>query len=120
GSIDDALFADLMNILDIAEMTLKRTGFQVVFETTNAILGAMMMAPSDIEPEPDEGARADAERQASREAPELRRALTVAVELRDTIAHRASPDERVHINICIHRARALFRPWADQRTIAGG
>lgn len=107
GALDEYLFADLMAILDAAERTLQAAGFQVLLETTTALLAARAITTGHAGDDADP----------ARDFEPVRATLA---ELHATLRQRAEPDSRIHINICVHRDRAVMRHRGGKVKITGG
>ncbi len=90
--IDDFLFIDLMDMLDIAGQFFRENGFQIILETSQAVLGAMAMSD-------DDGLRD--------------RVIAMARRLESELAQRPEPDDRLHINLCVHQDQALVGSRGD-------
>ncbi|WP_437670104.1 serine/threonine-protein kinase [Sorangium sp. So ce131] len=104
--IDDALTADVGQVLDMAESHLSRAGFILASTTGNEVLGVRLLP-----------AEAGEERRARRAA------LGVASALHEALGRRAGADPRVHVNVSVHaddvHARAVGGA-AAQPEITGG
>ncbi|MGK4003359.1 serine/threonine-protein kinase [Sorangium sp. So ce1036] len=100
--LDDALAADIGQVLDIGESQLARAGFILASITGNEVLGVRLL-PTD----------ADEERR------ERRAALATAAAVHEALARRADANPRVHVNVCVHADEVQVRP-ALQIEITGG
>ncbi|WP_437574006.1 serine/threonine-protein kinase [Sorangium sp. So ce887] len=100
--LDEALAADIGQVLDTAESQLERAGFILASTTGNEVLGVRLLPTG-----------ADEERSARRAA------LRVATALHEAVAHRAGADARVHVNVSVHADDVQVRP-AAQPEIMGG
>lgn len=100
--LDDALAADIGQVLDIGESQLARAGFTLASITGNEVLGVRLL-PAD----------ADEERR------ERRAAIETAAAVRAALARRAGADARVHVNVCVHADEVQVRP-GPQPELTGG
>ncbi|WP_437332296.1 serine/threonine-protein kinase [Sorangium sp. So ce296] len=100
--LDDALAADIGQVLDMAESQLERAGFILASTTGNEVLGVRLLP-----------AGADAERD------ERRAALRVAAALHEAVVRRAGADARVHVNVSVHADDVQVRPAAQPEILGG-
>ncbi|WP_437477593.1 serine/threonine-protein kinase [Sorangium sp. So ce1014] len=100
--LDEALAADIGQVLDTAESQLERAGFILASTTGNEVLGVRLLPPG-----------ADEERSARRAA------LRVATALHEAVAHRAGADARVLVHVSVHADDVQVRS-AAQPEIMGG
>ncbi|WP_428265211.1 serine/threonine-protein kinase [Haliangium sp.] len=98
---DDADIDDLMTVLDTAEQIFERNAFAVPLATSNAVLGALLVAEDAL----DET---------------LRQAMDVATEIDHALARRDDASDRVLVNLCLHLAEAVVTPHAERPEIVGG
>ncbi len=129
--LDESFFSALMRALDSAERAFVAAGFQILVQTTNAILAARIIA---VEPDPTAlESQGDApvslaqqpdtpaiEPSAGKRPKGLDQAIEAATELHRTLGEMAAEDGRFHINVCVHRDRAKIKTRGDQLRIAGG
>ncbi|MGK3992174.1 serine/threonine protein kinase [Sorangium sp. So ce1024] len=100
--LDDALAADIGQVLDMAESQLTDAGFILASTTGNEVLGVRLL-PADAAEE--RGAR--------------RAALEFAAGLHEALSRRDGADARVHVNVCVHADEVQARP-ASPPEITGG
>ncbi|KYF57662.1 protein kinase, partial [Sorangium cellulosum] len=91
--LDDALAADIGQVLDTAESQLSEAGFILASTTGNEVLGVRLL-PAD----------------ADEERGERRAALEFAAGLHEALIRRDGADARVHINVCVHADEVQARP----------
>ncbi|WP_441292644.1 serine/threonine protein kinase [Sorangium sp. KYC3313] len=100
--LDEALAADLGQVLDMAESELTSAGFILASTTGNEVLGVRVLPA-----EPGE------EREARRAA------LLVATTLHEAVARRPGADPRVHVNVCVHADDVQVRQTAQPEIMGG-
>ncbi|WP_437609801.1 serine/threonine-protein kinase [Sorangium sp. So ce834] len=100
--LDEALAADIGQVLDLAEARLSRAGFILASLTSNEVLGVRLLP-----------ATAADERRARRMA------LDAAASLHEALAQRPDADPRVHVNVCVHADEVHARPGPPPE-ITGG
>lgn len=100
---DDAMLDDVSAALDAAERALTGAGFELLVQAGDSLLGARLLPAST----------ADAER-------EERRAVDVAVALRNALVGRSAADPRVELRVCVHADGAIVEERPDGPHVAGG
>ncbi|WP_437586030.1 serine/threonine-protein kinase [Sorangium sp. So ce1000] len=100
--LDEALAADLGQVLDMAESELTGAGFILASTTGNEVLGVRLLP---------------AERDEELEA--RRATLEIAAALHEAVTRRPGADARVHVNVCVHVDDVQVRQ-AAQPEIMGG
>lgn len=100
--LDEALAADIGQVLDMAESQLARAGFILASTTGNEVLGVRLLPAGTVE-----------------QQSERRAALDFAGALHEELARRDGADARVHVNVCVHADEVQARP-GPQPEITGG
>ncbi|WP_437647427.1 serine/threonine protein kinase [Sorangium sp. So ce362] len=100
--LDEALAADIGQVLDLTEAQLARAGFILASITGNEVLGVRLLPGAAIE-----------------ERRERRAALDAAAALHEMLVQRPDADARVHVNVCVHADEVQARP-GPQPEITGG
>ncbi len=101
--LDDSLLEDMTNVLDAGEAALRAADFALAIHTSNALLGVKLC------PE-----RAGAVASCCKQAQDVARALLIS------LAQRAEPDARVHVNVSLHADEATLRGTAAEQEVTGG
>ncbi|XYH93971.1 serine/threonine-protein kinase [Sorangium sp. So ce1128] len=100
--LDEALAADIGQVLDMAESQLAHAGFILASTTGNEVLGVRLLPAGTVD-----------------ERNERRAALNFAGALHEALARRDGADARVHVNVCVHADEVQARP-GPQTEITGG
>jgi len=96
---DDALLADMEEVLPLAQRLMTPKGFEVAVQTGNTMLLVTSLAGTGV-----------IERSARRDI------VTLAIHLSKDLDRRTSKDSRIHVNICVHAASVFT---ASSRIIGG-
>ena len=127
--LDESFFSALMQALDSAERAFVAAGFQILVQTTNAILAARIISvePNSVvlggkgeAPAPPRLEAPAIEPQSGKQPAALDSAIEVATELHRTLGEIATQDGRFRVNVCLHRDRAEVKIRNDQPRIIGG
>ncbi|MEM9489591.1 MAG: serine/threonine-protein kinase [Myxococcota bacterium] len=110
--LDDELFDRLMAMLDRTEVTLVEGQFQILLQTTNALLAVRQV-------DERESATAAARNAIGQLPGHLETAVDMVATLQKALSGIASNND-FHVNICLHCDRATIRSWADESKVTGG